>query len=190
MAAAGSQRRGQAGILPTIGALAAAPYAVAVLGIGVRGLGEETYPRALGLRWSSDLRPTFPHGGVAIVFGLLALLVGVLMVVTLVATVRGDRGARWLAMGWLLVAIPITYLLARDPDRSRRCFVDGYGGRTVCASATTVTIRDFVLLALPAVVALVCFACTRAHRPADEAAVSSSAVAGPGVDDQVVGTGA
>lgn len=163
MAEVNSNREGPTDALTIVGALAAAPYAAAMLGLGLRTLALESYPRAFGLRWNSDLKPEFPHGGVALVFGAVVLVIGAQMVASLVATVRQHRTARWLAIVWLILAIPVMYRIAWHPDRSRRCFVDGYRDRMVCASATTVTIRDFALLALPAIMAIGCLLLARAR---------------------------
>jgi len=163
-----AQETGPPSVRVVVGALAAAPYAIAVLALGLRTLAQATYPRALGVRFSSDLKPVFPDGGVGIIFAALTLVVGFQTVATLVGTVRQSRSARWLAIGWLVLAVPIAYRIAWHPDRGRRCFVDGYRGRAVCASATSVTIRDFVLLALPAIVAIACFLAARTARPSPD----------------------
>ncbi|MCU1496242.1 MAG: hypothetical protein JWM47_195 [Acidimicrobiales bacterium] len=152
-----------------LGALVAAPYALAVLGIGLQALARESYPRALGVAWDTDLRPEFPHGALAVAIATFVLLIGGWMLAGLVLTVRRHRIARWVSIGWLALVVPTAYFVARRPDESRRCFFDGYSQRLVCASASTITLRDFALVTLPALAAIGCLLRSRTSEAATDA---------------------
>ena len=74
----------------------------------------------------------------------------------------------------------------RVEQRGRRCFLDGYSDRVVCASPRTIGVRDFVLLAAPAVVAIACLA-WEALRQARQARSTRELAPGPaGADPEVV----
>ena len=166
MAARDLDTEGPAESITVVGALLASPYALAVMGVGLQAMARESFPRALGVEWSADLQPEFPHGALAIGIAVATVLVGAWMVAGLVLTVRRHLIATWVTIGWLALAVPVAYFVARRPDQSRRCFLDGYSDRLVCASARTVTIRDVALLALPALVAIGCLLLSGATRRA------------------------
>ena len=156
MADVGSNRARPIDVATIVGALLAALYAFAVVGSGLYGAAANSYPQRFGLRRDGDLKPNFPYGAAAFVWAIAMLALGAVLVVSVVRTLRNGRRARWVTVGWLSLAIVVTYLAVRNPSDHHRCPVDSYTDQPRCISVTAVTIRDLALFALPALVAIAC----------------------------------
>lgn len=155
--------RRSSGTARPLSLLLSGPYVLAVAWFGLLQIGADSYPRALGMHYSTDSTETFPSGGTGFFIGVVALSIAVGIGRTFIRAARGSQPATWIAIGFLLVAILFAWGFARSPNEERRCFVDGYSDTRQCAGASTIALRDFTMLASPAVAAIACLTLGRPH---------------------------
>ncbi|HEX2576596.1 MAG TPA: hypothetical protein VHK88_09635 [Aquihabitans sp.] len=136
--------------------MCAGPYVLAMVWFGLALIGNGSYPKELGMHYSTDLAYGYGTADfwIGVVSGSVAIALGAGMAWVFIRAARGAPVARRSAVAILLLAIALCWGFARSPGEDRRCFVDGYSGMEFCAPGSTIAVRDFALLGLPAAVAI------------------------------------
>lgn len=137
-----------------IALIGAGPYALALVYYGLRSVAWGSKPKTFGVEYYSDNGTDFPNGP-TLYLGLVVVAIALALIASLVVLAKERHpSARWLVLGWLLIAVLVVSVSARHPGESRRCFIDGYSETQVCYSSRTIVVRDVVLRSAPAAVAV------------------------------------
>jgi hypothetical protein len=137
-------------------------YALVAIGSGLVAAAHATYPLAFGLDLGGDRSYPFPWPEDLWV-AVPTVLGGLTFLASVVAAGRGHRIGRALTTLWLFLSIATSAVVAFAARTTRRCALVSYSSRYECTSGRTATLRDTVLLAAPAVIALACL--LRPDRP-------------------------
>jgi hypothetical protein len=137
-----------------VAAVAGAPYGFVVIAFALQAAAAAIDPRLFAVAVNGDyLKETYSWEGWALIG--LALVLGVLMLLSLVRTVLGSEGARLAALLWLIVTVPMTAAIVHG---NPRCSYRSYSDSRACLSTGASTLRDTILFGLPAIVALAAIA--------------------------------
>ncbi len=133
--------------------LVAGAYALGVVRIGADLIGESTWPVELGFDRNGDY--TYPRVSEAAI-GAVVVLVGVLLVVVVARAIRGSRSAAAGAAVFLAVVVAAGLANAAwGSETADNCVRDAYSGGEYCIAPSRAALRDGLLLAVPAGLALV-----------------------------------
>ncbi len=149
-----------------VGVIIGGAYGVVVMGLGLWGAAEESYPLFFGLRLRGDSGYPFPDPNIA-ALGVLIAVLGATFAAIFVKTATGSAAARRAAIAGLALVVVGAGWTAQVASGSRRCAFESYSETNHCMSGTAATLRDFVILAVPALVALGCLTFRRARRRSD-----------------------
>ncbi|HEY6532173.1 MAG TPA: hypothetical protein VIY72_07705 [Acidimicrobiales bacterium] len=127
-------------------------YAVGLAALGVIWILGTTNPQGFG--WSTNMDAADPPGWVSLI-GLVPLVLGLGLLAVLVWAGEGGRAGRGAAVAALVVVIGIVGLFSFATSAGRACSIDVYTSTRTCIDQTTAFVRDWGLLAIPAVVAIV-----------------------------------
>lgn len=147
-------------VVGAVSLLVAGAYALGVVRIGADLIGESTWPMELGFDRNGDY--TYPRVSEAVV-GAVVFLVGVLLVVVVAQAIRDSRSAAVGAAAFLAVVV-VAGLgnAAWGSETADNCVQDAYSGGEYCIEPSRAALRDGLILAVPAGLALVGLA--REHR--------------------------
>ena len=113
-----------------------------------------SWPYAFGLGMDGDRNDPFPFPE-SVVAGAIVLAIGLVLLVALVIAVRGSLIATIISSVGLVAVLGGEAVLAFIASEARRCAHGAYIGRDHCTSASTATVRDFLLLSIIPFVAFV-----------------------------------
>ena len=146
-----------------LGVIIGGAYGFAIMGIGLWSAAEGSFPLFFGIRLGGDRSYPFPWPDEAVLGAIVGVL-GAVLVAIFVRTAIGSAAARRAAIAALALVVIGAGWTGQRASSSRRCAFETYTDSNHCMSGTASTLRDFVLLASPAMIALGCLTFSRSRQ--------------------------
>lgn len=163
MRSPGSNGREPISAVTSIGVVIGGAYAAGITVLGLWEVAGSTFPYLFGIDVRSDSPYPFPYP-VGAFLGTFVACLGLALASVFVRVAMGSVTARWYAIGGLVLVACGALLVANSVGEERRCAVQSYSGQEHCVTASTAALRDFILLALPAALAIGCLGLSLARR--------------------------